>query len=424
MLTQKLLRILSNSFIQNLGWMSAAELVNRVLRLGVVVVLARVLSAYDYGLVAVVLTTSEFAGVFMLKQGIGAKLIQADDQDIGVLRETAYWMNWILCLGLFMIQGALAFPIGWFYGDTQVALPICAMAASYLLMPLFSVQLSLIQRENRLDVIARCQFVQAIAGNSLTVIFALMGMGMWAIVLPTILMIPVWMGFGLMNHLWRPKRRFTLYRWRDIASFATDMLGVELLSKLRANLDYLLVGRFLGLEMLGIYYFAFNAGLGFSLNLINALNGSLFPHLCEVREDIEQLASRYTHGLKTVAKLIIPFVLIQTSLAPIYIPIIYGQQWISAVPILMLICFSAIPRAFGEAASSLLQAVDQTRINLYWNLGFTILFTLVLLLAVQRGIVGVAIAVLAVHLAVLPVFTLWAKRHVFQLALAAEVDAL
>jgi O-antigen/teichoic acid export membrane protein len=418
MLSQKIIRILSNGFIQNLGWLSAAELVNRVLRLGVVIVLARVLSAYDYGLVAVVLTTSEFAGVFMLKQGIGSKLIQAEEQDIAVLRETAYWMNWILCIGLCLLQCSLAFPIGWFYGDTRVVLPICAMASTYLLMPLFSVQLSLIQRENRLDVIAHCQFIQAIAGNLLTVTFALIGLGMWAIVLPMILMIPVWMGFGLMNHLWRPKRRWTLERWQEISGFAMDILGIELLGKLRANLDYLLVGRFLGLEVLGLYYFAFNAGLGFSLNLINALNGSLFPHLCEVRQDIEQLSSRYFHGLKTIAKFIIPFVLLQTIFAPVYIPVVYGHQWIPAVPILMLICASAIPRAFGDAAAALLQAVDQTRVNLYWNLGFTAIFSIALFIAVQQGVVAVAIAVLLIHLAVLPTFTLWTKRQIFHFALA------
>jgi teichuronic acid exporter len=86
---------------------------------------------------------------------------------------------------------------------------------------------------------------------------------------------------------------------------------------------------------------------------------------------------------------------------------------------LMLIYGSAIPRAFGEAASSLLQAVDQSRVNLLWNLGFTLLFSVALLLAVPQGVVAVAIAVLLVHLTVLPVFTLWAKRHVLQLVLAA-----
>jgi O-antigen/teichoic acid export membrane protein len=272
----------------------------------------------------------------------------------------------------------------------------------------------LVQRENRLNVIALCQLAQAVVGNVLTVVFALMGLGMWAIVLPMILLIPVWMAFGLFNHHWRPKKGFTLERWQEIAIFAVDVLGVELLSKLRANLDYLLVGRFLGLEALGLYYFAFNAGLGFSLNLINAINNSLYPHLCAARQSLEQLSNRYTHGLKTIAKFIIPFVLLQTCLAPVYVPIIYGRQWVEAIPIFMLICFSAIPRAFGESASSLLQAVDKTRINLYWNFGFTILFALILLLVVKLGILWVAGAVLAVHLGVLPAFTYWAKRHVFQ----------
>jgi PST family polysaccharide transporter len=129
-----------------------------------------------------------------------------------------------------------------------------------------------------------------------------------------------------------------------------------------------LVGRFLGIDALGLYYFAFNAGLGISLNVMNSFVWAMYPHLCSARGDLKQLQTRFFSGFKTIALVVVPLVLLQSSLAPFYVPIVFGQKWLAAIPILVLICLSALPRPFAIAASLLLQAVDKTHINLYWDL--------------------------------------------------------
>ena len=413
MLISKVRQKLSGQYIRNVGWMGGAELANRIFRLGTTVVVARVLTSYDYGLVAVVLTTNEITNVFTLRAGIGSKLIQICKEDVDVLCDTAYWMNWILCIALFIIQCLVAFPIAWFYGDNRVILPICAISLIYLVLPIHAIQGTLIFRENRLHIGALCNLLQSFFGNILTVMFALLGMGMWAVVLPIILTNPIWAIINLRYHKWRPRKPFTLYRWREIASFAMNVLGVEILNKLRGNLDYLIIGRFLGLEVLGIYYFAFNAGIGISLNVINSLMWSLYPHLCDVRENLKELRKRYISSLKTVAYIVIPLVLLQSSLAPFYVPIIFGDKWINAIPILVLICLSAIPRPFAEAAGHLLKAVDKPSIDLYFNLIFTVIFVIGLLIAVRWGIFSIAISVLISHMLIMPIFTIWSSKLIF-----------
>lgn len=414
MIIDKIKQIFSNRFIKNASWLGAAELINRVLRLGTTVVIARMLSPYDYGLVAVVLTTNEFSNVFTLRSGIGSKLIQANEEDVEVLADTAYWMNWLLCIAMFIIQCIAAFPISWFYGSQAVILPICVVALTYLMLPTFAVQNALIYRENRIRIPAFCNAIQALVVNVLTILLAFLGLGIWAIVLPIVLSLPVWIIINRINHPWRSRKPFSLYRWREIANFSLNVLGVDLLTKTRANLDYLLVGRMIGIDALGIYYFAFNAGLGISLNLIQALTWSLFPHLCDSRGDIEKLRERYFGSLKVVAAIIIPWVFLQSSLAPFYVPIVFGSKWVSAIPILIVICLSAIPRPFSDAASMLLQSVDKSRIDFYWNVIFTTVFVISLLIAVRWGIFEVAIAVLASHALAMPLFTIWATRYVFK----------
>ncbi|BAZ13301.1 probable polysaccharide biosynthesis protein [Calothrix sp. NIES-4071] len=413
MLIKKLKQILSGQFIRNVGWLGGAELANRIFRLGTTFTLARLFTPHDYGLVAAVFTTYEFTTVFTMRYGIGAKIIQASEEELKVICDTSYWLNWILCISLFVIQCVAAFPVAGFYQDNRVILPICVLALVYLMLPIFMVQSALIQRENRLKITALCNVTQSIVSNILTISMVLLGLGMWAVVLSTVLTTPVWIIINYMNHSWRPPKSFKLERWQEVANFSKDILGVELLGKVRGNIDYLIIGRFLGVNALGIYYFAFNAGLGISQNVMGTFTSALYPHLCAARGDFKQLKERFLSSLKSTAVIVVPLILLQSSLAPFYVPIIFGQKWVTAVPILVLICLSALPQPLSNATYLLLKAVGKTNMVLYWNLTYTVIFGISLLVAVKWGILGVAAAVFICQVVLQSVFSIWAIRYIF-----------
>jgi len=408
----KLKKILSNQFIRNLSWMGLAEVIPRIFRLGVTVVLARYLTSYDYGLAAIVLMAGEFTRVFT-NIGIGTKIIQADQQNLESLCNSAYWLNWIIYPGLFVIQCLAAFPISWFYHDSLLILPICVTAIPYLTWPIASVQCSLIIRENRLKICAINNVINNLVNYLFSIIFAFLGMGLWSIVLPGVLASPIAIYIYCTNHSWRPNTGFTTKRWNEILGFGKNMLGVDLLTTLRNNLDYLIIGRFLGVKELGLYFFGFNAGLGISLSVITALKTVIFPHLCASQSDRVNFKKRYLSSIQTISFIIIPLVLLQSSLAPLYVPVIFGQKWVVAVPVLVMICLSAIPRPFADAAAQLLVAIGKPNLELRWNILFTAIFTGALLIGVHWQAIGVATSVLLVHVIFLPLFTLWATRYVF-----------
>jgi PST family polysaccharide transporter len=281
------------------------------------------------------------------------------------------------------------------------------------MMPLFMVHGALIERENRLKITAIGNATQSLLSNIITIILALLGMGVWAIVWPMVLTTPVWIVINWMNHSWRPPKLFSLEKWQEITNFGKNLLLVEFLNKLRGNLDYLIIGNFLGIEALGIYYFAFNAGLGISMNVINTFMSALFPHICAVREDYKQFKQRYFNSLRKVTFVVVPLIIFQALLSPLYVPIIFGERWIPAIPVLVLICLSVIPRIFTWASNLLLNALDKTHITLYLSIIFTVVFASSILLAVQGGIFWVAVAVLISHLLVLPGFTIWTHQYVF-----------
>ena len=411
-LSQRLKKV-DSPFTRNLGWLGLSGAVIRVTRLLTTIVLARFLTKHDYGLVAIVLTVNDIVRVFT-RNGIGTRLIQAKAQNIEQLAQSAYWLNWLVSIALFVCQCLIAFPLAWFYRDEQLILPICAMAISLLLLPHGLVQAALIQRENRLKAIALVEMVQFSTDNILSLIFAIAGWGMWAIIVPKLLVSPIWVYIMLKNHSWRPKLKFTAVGWGDLLRFGRNVLGVELLNNLRGNLDYLIVGRFLSIEALGVYYFAFNAGLGISLGIITSIKSALLPHLCNARANLSQFKQRYFSSLKTISFIVLPMVILQSSLAPIYVPIVFGEKWIPAIPVLIVICLSAIPRPFADSASQLLIAVDKPQIDLLWNIIFTVFFTVALLIGVQWQSIGVATSVLIIHAVCLPLFAIWTTQYVFK----------
>lgn len=403
---------LKDDFVKNLGWLGGAQAFIRISRLAATFILPRFLSPNDYGLAALVLTVFEFTQT-LTRIGINAKVIQSDQEKLEEISNSAFWLNWIVYVALFFLQCLIAFPVAWFYRDDALILPICLLGITYLIAPIGRVQAALIIREKRLKVTAFSQAIRYSTANVLTAVFAVLGFGMWAIVLPILLASPLEPLIFLSNHKWRPNMVFTTKHWGEILKFGSSVLGIQMLKTFRENLDYLIVGRFIGVTELGFYYFAYNAGLGVSLTIINSITTALYPHLCTARRQLSTFKQTYISSLKTIAVVIVPFALLQSFLAPFYVPIVFGEEWIEAIPILILVCLSAIPRAFDVATFQLLATVDKPQIGLVLNLIFTGLFSLALLLGVKGGVMGVAIAVLAVHVLLVPVFAFWAQRYVF-----------
>ncbi|CAA7627702.1 Polysaccharide biosynthesis protein [Candidatus Terasakiella magnetica] len=418
-----MIRLASPSrFIRNIGWIGMTEMVSRVSRLVTVVVLARFLSTGDYGLAAIALTTNEVVKV-LTNTGIGQRIIQSDDEHLGAVCNTAWKMNWVVCIGLFILQCAIAPVIGWVYDDFRLAWMVAAMAGVYLMMPLALVQCFLVQRDARMGVVAFVATAQMTADNLLTAILAACGLGAWAVVLPKLLVGPVWVVGMARAKSWRYNPAAGGADWREILSFGRSVLGVEVLKTLRLYADRLIIGAVLGVDAVGLYFFAFSAGLGLSLSFVNAFGIALFPHLCEARTDMTELRRRWLNALKLAGKVAVPVILAQAALSPFYVPLVYGQRWAEAVPILALLCLSAIPRPFAEAAGQLLRAQGRPGLELGWSIGFTVLYLAAVTAALPWGIPGIAAAVCAVHWLVLPAMTLWAAVRILPPSLPLAQEA-
>ena len=411
MVLAKVKKRFSSQFIRNMGWLGIAQIFVRISRLATTIFLARLFTSYDYGLVAIIYTVNAFAQVFTESTGISASIVTAKDRDLEQITRTTYWVSWMVCLSTSIIQCALAFPIASFYNDSGVVLPICALSLVYLTFPLYKTHSGLLQREHRLKVIAIGRAIQALVLNFFTVLFALLGLGVWAVVLAMLIATPVWIVITYRSHSWRPPKKFSIEKWKQVLSLGGNVLGVSLMEQIRSQIDYLLIGRFFGVQILGMYFFAFSAALGISSQLINSMSMSLLPYLSDA--NFKTIKTRFFDSLKSMMPIITLFVFLQASLAKFYVPVVYGEQWISAIPLLVILCFSAVPLMICKACYQLLISVHKSTLALNWNLVFTLLFALIILAVVKFGIIWVAVTVLVCNI-LNSLFGFWFSKKILE----------
>ena len=392
-------------FSRNLSSMALAQIAIRLSRLVTVVVLTRLLDPADFGAASLVLTVYEFIALFT-RNGIDLAVVRAAPDEVEQMARGAHWLSWSVCGALTLFQAAIAWPVAMAFADLSLALPIALMGLIYLVTPPCHMQIAMLQRDGRVSVLARAGAVQVMVDNGLSAILALCGLGFWAIVLPKLIVAPLFMVMIRRAHPWRPQGRPNTRHWRAIVAFCRPVIAVEMLSTVQANIDNVLVGYFLGVEALGLYYFAFNAGLGITLGLVNSFAIAVYPHLCAAFGDRAQLRARFLHTTRLLGWIVVPAVLLQSCLAPIYVPLVFGAKWQAAVPVLMLICLSALARPFASTTRQLLRAAGRPDIDLRWQGLTTLVLVALLLIGAQVGVVAVAAAVLVAQTLVLTVFSL------------------
>ena len=381
-------------FAGNFAWLLGSEGLVRITRLGTAIVLARSLGAAELGIAALAIASHELLRV-LAQNGFGLRLIRQDDADVDALSNTLYVLNWVWSAVLFLVQCIAAAYLSRYFDIPDLLPMLLSLAVVYLAMPLGLTQMYRVQREQRLKHTAWIDSTQIMIDNVLTAILAVAGFGAWSIVLPKILVVPVWVvGYRLVER-WRFDIRRGFAPLSTAFSETRGVLTSEIARSLRAQMDIFIIGRFLGTEALGLYYFARNAGLGISLALLQAASHAMLPQLGEIGRRFgigEELRTESLRILRLLLLITVPIIAAQALLAPAYVTPVFGQQWAAAVPVLMLLCLSAVPRIVGDSITQLARATGHSQVDARWNVWSTPVFLVAVLAGCSGGLVGTAIA--------------------------------
>jgi O-antigen/teichoic acid export membrane protein len=189
---------------------------------------------------------------------------------------------------------------------------------------------------------------------------------------------------------WRPRRTYSRESLRTLGSFGGKTLGARLLSYANLNGDNLLVGRFLGSVSLGVYSIAYNVMFLPATRIAEPIQQVLFPAFARLQHDHFALRRSWVRGMELVAAVNVPLFIGMAVVAPDFVPVVLGEKWVAAVPVLQFLCLAGVAQSFQTLNWSVLQAVGDSGRLARFMLFSTLVTVGAFVAGLHWGVVGVA----------------------------------
>lgn len=393
--TELLPRILHGTF-----WMLNSNMFARVLSLTRGVILARLLVPDDFGLFNLATVVIGFTAMFG-DVGAGAFLVYSQDA-VAEHVDTAFWAN----LGVASLLGGIVLAsapvMARIYHRRDLVPVLAVLAISLWVQIVTTVHRNLVRRELRFRALAIVDAVIALCTFLAAVGLAWGGYGVWAFVLSGLIgnVISAFLLFYV--YAWVPRWRFSHVSFRALAPFSGWYVGQALAWYLVLNVDNLMVGKFLGIDSLGIYGLAYNYSL-LPVSLVGITLGNVvFAELPRLYSDPPKFWSAFFMSSRLMTGLVCPLAAAIVIGAPDIFPLLFGPKWVSAiVPFQILAVYGAVRCVWMDPFS----ALGKFRLSCFLALATLCTSAAGIYIALPYGKAGVAFAVLitvgAAHVATL-----------------------
>jgi PST family polysaccharide transporter len=374
------------------GWMTALQLLSKVIEVGFIAILARILFPDDFGVIAAASIFIQLASL-LVEVGIGATIVQIPNLTRIDLRigGTIVVLNGI---GYFLLAQLLAPFASDFMKIDGVEAVIRVLALVFIIQSFGIVSENVLVRDLEVRRVMIAQLISRVIGTGMIgIALAWLGWGYWALVVATLAEAGI-------KALWlvllvRPPLRPLLTRpgatrlMRRGAGFSL----AKIINFVALRADNAIIGRTMDAAALGLYSRAYNL-----MNVPADLYGRIaerivFPAMSKVQDDPVRLRSAFLRGLELTAIFGLPISALLALLAPEVILLILGPRWIAVIAPFAVLCSVTYLRLGAKISGSLQRAKAATApmiTNQFVYAGMVIGGCLV---AYPHGIVAVATAV-------------------------------
>lgn len=377
-------------------WTGLSSLVGLIAHFGQLIVLARLLSPLDFGLAAMVMVVIGLVQAYA-DAGVGNAIIHRQDNTVQALA-SLYWLNIGIGIALFLLIVLVTPAVTDFFNEPRLKTILPLAGLSVLVIPFGQQFQALMQKNLQFRPLAIIEVSASLIGAAVAILLAVKGFGVFALIygflanaiLRTVCLIVV----GIRN--WRPALRFKFSDLRGYFSFGLYQMGERTTNFLKQRIDQLILGAAIGALSLGFYNLAFSLAI-FPVSRINpVLTRVAFPVFAKIQDNDIELLKGYMLLQRIVALVNFPILVGMAVTAPLFVPIILGDQWEPSIPLIQILAFVGLLRATGNPVGALLMAKGRANVAFFWNLAVVLVqIPAVLVGAKLHGAVGVAVAVLA-----------------------------
>lgn len=356
--TKKLKDNLKNHSVRGGSITLLQQLSKLILQIGATMILARMLTPEDYGLVGMVKATTGFIELFK-NLGLNTATIQREEINHQQV-STLFWINLGVSVVCTVVAIAIAPVIAWFYGETRLVSITLALAVCFISSGLSTQHGALLSRQMRYRTIAIIDLLAQVISLGIGIIAAWFGLKYWALVLITvshsiILALEFWLQCG-----WRPG----FPQWsQDIKAmlwFGGGLTSTNIINYLTRNLDNILIGKYWGAQELGLYSRAYQL-LMIPLISINApLRIVAVNTLSRLVDSPERYRKTYLRMLEKIIMVTMPFVAFLVVTSDWMVLILLGPKWSAVSDIFRWFSFSAFVQPIEYTTGWLLISQGRT----------------------------------------------------------------
>lgn len=354
---------LKNKTIKGTAWSAADAFLGQGVTFLVGIVLARLLSPDEYGLIGICLIFNTVLNG-IVDSGFSTALIrkkEATNEDYDTMFITNFVMSILLYLLLFISSPFISV----FFHREELTLIIRIMGLILIINALSITQLTILTKKIDFKTRTKVSLISSVSSGAIGILMAYLGYGVWALVAQQISKQSLYTICLWIFNKWCPTFRFYTNSFKYMWGFGWKMLLSGLLNNIWEQLYQVIVGKFYNPSTLGQYTRAREYANIFSQNLTVIVQRVSFPVLSDIQEDTTRMVAAYRKIIKT-SMFITTMCLI--PLGAISEPLIYfliGEQWTEAVYYLPLICISMTLYPLHAINLNMLKVLGRSDIFLY-----------------------------------------------------------
>lgn len=369
--------------------MLATQGLRALLQFGSMVILARLLSPEDFGLVAMVTAVIGLADLVrdfgLSSAAIQSKTLAPEE------RSNLFWANLAFGAASTAVIILCAPLIQLMYGEDGLIPIVVGLAWVFLISGANTQFRADLTRSMRYSKIAMADVASQVAGIAVAVVMALLGFGLWAIVAQQLTVALVSLIVNMVSTRWLPglpKRAVSLRRF---FSFGSHLFATQTLTYFTKNVDNVVLGIYAGPAALGLYSRAYQL-LMTPLNQINApMTGVALPVLSRLQDDEERFTHYLTQAQFVACYITASLFAVGAGLADPLVLLLFGPAWVEVGPIFAVLAVGGIFRSIQQIAYWTYLAKGKTAAQLRMIAVTRPIMILIIVAGVPWGPIGVAV---------------------------------
>lgn len=377
-------------------WFGGSRVIIQLVSWMVTIVVARLISPADYGLLGMALMYVGFVE-FLNELGLGAAIVQFKEISAEDL-DSIFWFGLGTSTSLYLLTLAAAPWVAQFFHQPALIHLLWVTGVSFVISGLRIVPWNLLTRDVDFKRRSIAESLGRLTGAGVTLSLAYLGWGVWALALGFLLPNIVMTAQVYAQSKWRPRLHFCPASLRRCLGFSASVAGARMAWYLEDNSDQFIVGKLLGSQSLGFYVLAQRFGTEMSGRILSILVQVAFPVYSRIQDETERFKKLFLMSAELSSVLLFPVAVGLFLVADDVIPWLLTAKWTPMILPFKILCWAVIPKTIHSLTGPPVLAKGGAALTFHFHVVSLVLLSISYLLGAHYfGLPGVCWVSLTVY---------------------------